>query len=367
MEKVKKYQKQIFWALSGLVILIFVFSIYSQRENVFRKFDFKKYEDKYNKSQWVVAKSKNQISDEDLYIYAGYKLIHGYDPSLVSAEVPPLGKYLIGFSEQVFGYVGIYGVFFSGLSLILFFILNKMLFKSNILAIIPVLLLSLETLFREQIYASLLDTQYLSLLLLTFIFVLRKNYLLAGISAGLFMATKSPFITAVLYASIFGFFILNKMWDFKKFVIMPLATVITYILIHARLFMLGHSFRYFLSVQHYMIHFYQTGAGGVIGAYFPLLLTGYWFTWFNGNRFIGEWTPVWPLAFILTIYAFYKLIKGRKFDDGFTLISIWLVLYSFFMIFTPIFPRYLLLTIPFMYNLAVWALSRNTRLQSLVS
>ncbi len=365
MEKIIKYKKELFTFLVLVVISNFVLTIFLNRGHIFEKFEYKKWEDKYNKSQWIVPQSKNEISDEDLYIYVGSKLALGHDPSLLNAEMPPMGKYLIGFSQIISGRIGVYGIFFSALSLILFFVLNKLIFKSNLIAVIPVVIFSFELLFRQQIGVSLLDAQYLSFLFLTFIFILKKKYLFAGISAGFFMATKSPFITLVLYAAIFSFFFLNKSLNLKNFILMPATTLIAYTFIHIKIFLLGHGLIYFLQVQKYMTNFYQTGAKGVIGAVFPMILGGYWLTWFNKDGFIREWNILWPIIFVLSLFTFYKLFKNRKNNEGILLISIWLVLYTAFLIFVPIFSRYLLLSLPFMYNLAIWALLKTIKPQLL--
>lgn len=361
MEKIIKHQSKLFFLLILLIIVNFLGSILLNKQNIFRKFDYKKWEDKYNKSQWVAPESKNEISDDDLYIFEGYKFVKGHDPSLLSAEVPPLGKYLIGYSEVITGNVGFYGIFFSGLSLILFFILNKLIFRSNLIAIIPVVPFSVELLFREQIGVSLLDVQYLSLLLLTFILFLKKKYLLSGIAVGLFMATKSPFLAILLYVCLFSCLAIKKNLKIKNLILMPIVSFATYTLIHLQLFILGHDFLYFLRVQKYMLHFYQTGVHAAPGTIFPLTLFGYWFTWFNKNGFIKEWNILWPVTFLISIFSVCKAFRAKDVNEGILLIIIWLMLYTAFLVTVPVFPRYLLLTLPFMYNLAVWGILKTIK------
>lgn len=361
MGKIIKYQNKLFFLLILLIVFNFLVTILLNRQNIFRKFDYKKWEDKYNKSQWVVPESKNEISDEDLYIFEGYKFIKGHDPSLLSAEVPPLGKYLIGYSEVITGNVGAYGIIFSALCLLLFFILNKTIFKNNLVAVIPVLIFSLEMLFKAQIGVSLLDAQYLSLLLLTFIFFLKKKYLLSGIAVGLFMATKSPFLAILLYVCLFSCLVLKRNLKIKNLILMPIVSFATYTLIHLQLFILGHDFLYFLRVQKYMLHFYQTGVHVAPGTIFPLTLFGYWFTWFNKNGFIKEWNILWPVTFLISIFSVYKAFRTKNVNEGILLIIIWLVFYVAFLVTVPVFPRYLLLTLPFMYNLAVWGILKTIK------
>lgn len=364
MEKIIKYQKHIFIVLLAVIVFNFCGNIYVNRENVFKKFDYKSWEDKYNKSQWIVPQSKNEISDDDLYLFVGSKLANGYDPSMVNAEMPPFGKYLIGFFSKITGYIGVYGVFFSAIALFLLFKFNKIIFKSDLISIIPVFIFSFELLFKEQIGVSLLDAQYLSLLLLTFIFILKEKYLFAGFVAGLFMATKSPFIVVVLYVTIFTYLFLAKKIKIKV-ALMPIFSGIAYMLVYIKYFLLGHSVIEFLKLQKFMIHFYQTGAKGIIGAVFPMIFTGYWFTWFNKDGFIKEWSILWPIIFILSFFVAVKFVNKFKNVDGFSLISIWLIFYIGFLILTPIYSRYLLLVIPFMYNLAIWGLLKLTKPQLL--
>ncbi len=367
MEKILKYQKQLFFLCIALIIGAFVFTLYQGKSHIFRKFDYKTWENKYDKSQWVIPQSKTEISDEDLYIYVGSKLVQGYNPTLANVETPPLGKYLIGFSETIFGNIGIYGIIFSALSLILFFVFNKKLFKTNLLSAVPVLFLAIDPIFREQIGVSLLDAQYLCMLLLTFILVLNRKYLLAASAIGLFMATKSPFITGVLYVSIFGFFILKKDFDFKKYMLMPVITLLVYSLIYIKFFLLGHSYLDFLRVQKFVVHFYQTGVSAPKGAVFPLLLSGYWFTWFNKNGFVKDWSILWPISFGLSLLAGFKLWREKKIPDELLLPGIWLIFYFIFLIFVPVFSRYLLLALPFMYNFGIWVLLKTVKPLRLLS
>ncbi len=87
---------------SFLLLCISFFHIFFIAKNNFykftEKFDPKKYENKYNKSQYVISQSKNPISDAELYTYAGYQYIKGKNPLYLNAEHLTLGKYLIGFN-----------------------------------------------------------------------------------------------------------------------------------------------------------------------------------------------------------------------------------------------------------------------------
>ncbi len=355
---IMRHERVISLFLICVLCLSLIFSLL-QKSTAIIPFHPKYWEDQYNSSQWMVKKNPQIITDEALYTYVGSLLLHGHDPSLINAEVPPFGKYVIGWFNAATGYVGIYGVVFSVLSLILFFLLNKLLFNSTLFALIPVTLLSFDPVFTDQIAVGLLDSLYFCTLLLTFIFFLKKKYYLSALTAGLFMATKSPFLIVILYLCLFIFLFLKKELNLRKFIIMPLITSGVYLGTHFQIFFLGHDFMYFLRVQKYMIHFYQIGAKGVFAAVVPLLFSGYWFTWYGDNQFIKSWSILWPVVCLGGLAGAYHLIKDKLFTSPFFFLLLWCGLYLSFLCVTPVFPRYLLLVLPFLYNLSVWVILKN--------
>lgn len=361
MNTVKKFitthERLIFYLLAVIIVINFCTQIFIMRDTIFKSFDPKQWEDAYNKSQWVVPNSQSEISDADLYVHVGNELIQGHDPSLINAEVPPLGKYLIGITQYITGNVGVFGILFSALCLVALYIFNSIAFKSRLLAITPVVLFSFDPIFTEQIGVTMLDTPYLLFLLLTGICMLKKRYLVAAVCAGLFMATKSPFIIVVLYACMYIYMTLSKEFNMRTMILMPIITAVVYTMVHAQMFLLGHNLHYFLSVQKYMINFYQTGATGVFGAIIPLLFTGYWFTWFERDGFIQQWTVLWPIIFIASSVSVGVVIKNKLFSHPISFQGLWIGAYLAFLFITPVFPRYLLLILPFMYNLSIWLVS----------
>lgn len=345
--------------LISIMVVAFAVNLFS-RSSLIRPFNPKEWEDNYNKSQWVVPQSQNPISDEGLYIHVGQQLLEGHDPALLNAEVPPLGKIILGVFNQFTGYLGVYGIFFSVLALILLFILNKILFKATQLALIPTTLFSLDPIFLDQIAVGLLDSLYLCLLLGIFILLLKRHYFLSAVIAGLFMATKSPFLVVIIYITLFVYMSLSKELTIRRFFLMPFLTLTFYTLAHFQLFLVGHDLRYFVSLQSYILHFYQTGAQGIFGAVIPLILSGYWFTWFDQDRFIKEWSFIWPIISLLSLFASLQFFKRSNFTNPFILLVLWSIFYLGFLCLTPVFPRYLLLLLPFLYNLSIWFLFRGS-------
>lgn len=382
-------KRLVFLFLVLIIIGNVVISIVTNWKDLSKRFDFRYWQFRYLHSQWVPAPLKCvttnahinpytcawddnwfvhhpkltsslvriPIGDDGLYMYAGAAYMKGTDPTLLNAEIPPFGKYVLGFLETTFGYNSIFNIFFAGLSLILYFLLNKVLFKSPLLAIIPVALFSFEPLFIEQIKGSYMDTMYLSLLFLAFIFFLKKKYMWSGVFAGLFMATKAPFLV-ILLAMTFGFFYVMQgvfLKYLKKLALLFTVAVAVFVATYARTFMLGHTIGYFLQAQKYIIHFYQSGAKGVIGAVIPMLFLGEWHKWFGSMQKVTEWSILWPLSTLGSIFAFFVRLRNK---DGMILFQLlWVVFYGAFLFVTPIYARYLLLLLPFLYNLSIWSLS----------
>lgn len=341
--------------LGILTFIGFFWHVFLFRSDIFKKFDSNYWTNKYNRSQWVVSFSKNPIGDDGLYIYAGYRYMMGDDPSLLNAELPPFGKYLVGLFEISTGFVGIFSVFFSFLFLVLLFFVNKKIFQSSLISMASLAIFSIEPLFYSQIRAPFLDTAYASFLLLGFMLFLNKKYTLSGISFGLFMAIKSPFLIIVVFLSIATWLFFCKQFGIKKMALLVMATILTYVLTYSVSFAHGHGLIYFLKVQKYIIHFYSIGAKAVVGAVFPMIISGRWYTWFSPVQIVSEWNILWAVGLLGSAASIFIWLKQRK--DAVLLVFLWLGYYLLFLTFTPVFPRYLLLVIPFMYNLSIWGLS----------
>lgn len=353
----KSVKRILFILLAGIIVLNFLSRVYFYKNDIFKNFDPKYWESRYYSSQWVVPNSKNPIGDDGLYIFAGYKYVSGHDPSLINAEIPPLGKYLIGFFEIATGRLGIFSLFFCFLSLLGLYLINRITFRSKIVALIPVLFLSFDTLFVQQIRAPFLDSLLLASLLFSIFLVIKKQYWLAAIGAGIFMASKSPFLGLILIFTYLIYLFLSRNFSFQYVSPLILAGFI-YVMSYGKT-VYEEGFLHFLKVQKYILNFYFSGAKGITGAVIPMVFFGYWETWWGRTSYINEWTAFWPVTLLLSLYAIYLIFK-RRIQGGFLFSAIWFLLYAVFLIFTPVFPRYLLLLLPFMYNLAVWVLFEGT-------
>lgn len=357
----KTARKRLIALLLFVLLVNLTIRIYQYKDNYFKKFDPSYWEHRYQISQWVVPNSKNSIGDDGLYAYAGYKYVHdGMNPILNSAEVPPLGKYLIGITILIFNNQNIFGLLTGILSITAFFYLNKIVFRNKVLAILPVVIFSLEPLFWEQLQANYLDLLYLSFLMFSFIFLLKKKYILASIFIGCFAATKFPPTSLLVGLTLLAYVIFTFRKDVSKLLLSFIAWPFVFILSYARFFLLGNGPLEFLRVLKYFLHYYQIGVKSQDHfMVFDMLLSGRWNTWWgSGVIHVDEWSFLWTISILIFLCAgFYykKLLKSPM-----LLISIWILLYVAFLVIIPVSPRYLLLLLPFLYNISVWVLSESS-------
>lgn len=366
-----KHLKKILVAILLIIFAIHLgFRISSYSKEYTTKFDAGYWKTRYLQSQWVVPASKNSIGDDGLYAYAGWEYIHGSNPVLLNAEIPPLAKYIIGVGEVVFQNQNILVLMIGLSSLFIFYLINLKLFQNKIAAFIPVFIFSLDPLYYSQLRAPYLDGIYLFFLLLVFLFTLRKNYIFALLFLGCFASIKFPVGSLFLVFPLFAWVFLYDRKQIRKFLFSLVLWPTVFLASYLMYFVHGGSVLEFLGVQKWIIHFYAVGAKAVPGTVYPILLFGKWYTWFSGLVKVHEWNVFWAVSFIGSIFAVLPLVwslktqlrsnRGQmsKQDNNMMLILLWVIFYLVFLTFTPVFPRYLLLLLPFMYNLSIWFLGK---------
>ncbi len=359
----KLFEKIIFALILLLVVANIFFQVVIYTREYTTRFDPAYWAMRYATSQWVVPNSKTPIGDDGLYAYAGWKYINGANPVFLNAEIPPLGKYLIGAGEVVFGNQNILILKVGLLCLIVFYLINLRLFKNRLLAFIPVSLFSFDPLFYSQLRAPYLDTMYLLFLLLTLYFAIRRKYFMTAFFLGCFASIKYPAGAVFLLFPLVIWVVWFDKKNLKKFLTSLIVCPIVFLLTYTAYFAYGGNPYSFLGVQKYIINFYATGARAVPGIVYPMILFAKWYTWFAGVQKVMEWNVFWAVSFIGSIFAGFPLIRSGftvhrlQFQDkNMVLIFLWVASYLIFLTFTPAFPRYLLLLLPFMYNLTVWFL-----------
>lgn len=377
--------------LGIILVVLFIghlgFRVYEYRESYTTPFDPSYWKNAYDHSQWstkslcnnldphinphtcvwddnwyrenkdnpnINSLKRNAIGDDGLYTYAGWEYIHGHDPTTLNAEIPPFGKYLIGLSEVVFRNQNIFTLLAGLFALYALYLVSSTIFKDRFIAFIPVALFSFEPLFYTQLKAPYLDLLYLSLLSMTFYFLLKKKYIASSIFLGLMAATKSAVSTFPLgILVVLSYLVIAKKRHEIKYYLysLPIA-FITFLLTYTKYFLDGHSFLDFLGVQKWIMHFYASGANGSFSSVWEMVFTGTYANWWGQKTTVSEWHIGWIILVLLSMYAVFKLIKTEKHHLPILLV-LWVFTYLLFLCFVPVWPRYLLLVLPFMYTISV--------------
>lgn len=325
-------------------------------------FDSKLFEKKYYQSQWAIPNSKKPISDEELYAYAGYRYITGLNPVLNSPEVPPLGKYLIGFSILLFSNQRVVTLLFAILSLFLLFYLVYSFSSSLLAGSLAVFLTSTHALFVDQILHSPQIDVFQLFFFLLFAFSIVKYFKtrrliylsLTGISLGAFASIKFFLLYYALGNAVFVMFYLLKKEKLKKalleIVIINFFAIVTYTFTYLQYFLLGGNLRGFLGVQKWIVLFYRESTIPVtklFGNYLSLIFFNRWRFWTEGLPITHYqyWNLFWPILFIVGLFSLCMIVKEKliRKDPLVLFLSSFILIYNVFLFFTPIFPRYLLL------------------------
>lgn len=359
-------QKNKVFNFLGIILLLISFIhtsliVFQNKALYLAQFDGNTFKKAFEKSQWRVPNSTHPISDQTLYSYAGYRYAQGENPILVNPEAPPLGKYLIGISIMVFSNEKIINVFFGYSSLILIFGLTYFLTRSLPSSSIAVFLTSINSLFVDQLINNpqLEIIQLFFLLLFIFFFLLyeRKSnlifVLLSGISLGCFFSIKAftyhiLLILIVLFLYVLKDFFLQKgKLNIKKYFFLVLLFFIscfTYIATYFGYFLHNGTIRGFFGVQKWIFLFYQSSGIDMfktIGSYLSLIFINRWRFWTKDYPLIPyeSWNILWPFIFAMGSLATLKLIKNK----AYSILVSFFVTYNLFLLFTPLYPRYLLL------------------------
>lgn len=340
----------------------FAFIIFKSKELFLVKFNPSKFEKMYHQSQWIISGSKNLISDETLYAYTGYRYMKGHDPTLLNAEMPPLGKYLIALSILVFNNQNIVILGAAILSLFIIFLVIYLSTHSHIAASGAVFLTTVNSSFTEQLkHMPQLDIfQLLFFLLFLLFFVYFESnkklffLIISGVFFGCFISIKFflPYFL-ILNLSVLLFYLMKKT-KFSKILsdllILNAIVILTYTVIYAQYFILGGTLRKFLGVQKWIMLFYfqsKIDMTKLIGNYLNLIFFNKWKFWFGtySTYPYKYWNILWPITFVLGLFSTYKLVKSniKQSKNLVFILLCFLVVYNAFLFITPIYPRYLLL------------------------
>lgn len=341
--------------------------LYANRALLSSRFDKAYWQDRYEQSQWRLPLSDRVIGDDGLYLYEGYRLIRGGDPTISNAEMPPLGKYLIGTSIVLFGNGHIYGLIITLLLLLTTYILAKKILKETFLALAAAMLLATDPLITNQYTLTMMDALQ-ALLLVIYLALLARiengrrhvfYILVSGLTLGLFSGTKLPVLTPLLgIAGIWHLFTQSK--KTQDIILFLIGVAAGYLLPYTVYFFQGHTVMDWLKIQKWIVMFYRQGnISPTWGSSITTLLTGYYQNLFSHAwERAAEWSPVWGLLTLATPAAIVAWIKTKKKETLSLLIpSIALIIIGIYAI-IPFWTRYLVVILPLLYIAGIATLSR---------
>jgi len=336
-----------------LIVIFFIF--FNSRQIFFHRYEPEYFENWYYHSQWLYPQSARGMSDGPYYQFVGYRLVHGENPFNINFEMPPFGKYLYGLGAVFFGNSYWVSIFLYLLSVLVFFLLSKDLFKNSQIALLALLLFVTTPFVATQVRETMLDLPLMSLYLIhVWLFIkflsTRKhmNLLLAGIFLGLATATKPGLYTpaVAILGLILVFFAGKKIFNpifYAAFVLLG------YVLAYFPVYFIRHPNPIpWLRLHEKILKFYLNAGNGqpnYLNQWKTIFISVYQGIWEGGQKIvISDWSPVLPLGVIATVAVLILGLKKRHIQ--------WVYLSGICLIFLtvntfiPFWPRYLMPIIP---------------------
>lgn len=357
IEKIEK----IGFILTVIILLLNLsFFIFESKSFYLEKFNSEKIEKVFKFSQFAPRPENRKfiIEDWDLFALAGYHYVRGANPAEINFEHPPLAKYSFGLSILIFGNPNVIQVFFGLAILFLIFLIGKRIFNSAFLALIPLLIFSFDQIFLTQAKVSMLDLPQLFFVMLSF-FVFEKAlknkryYIFLGVVLGVVLAIK--YLSVAIFGVYFSYLLIKKREDLKFYFGSLIIAIVVYFLSWIAFFVNGKSLADFIRLNVDIVRLYRSYLPDYpFGEIWRLLITGNWRVWFGTTPIIkvSEFWWFWPVSFVSLVGATFF---GRKFANlHLTLIIFWSWLYLTSASFHVIFPRHLLLFLPFGAILTVY-------------
>lgn len=360
------------------ILLIHLFQIIYFNQAFFKtQYNQIYWKDRWEHAQWVLPLSKRIIGDDGIYAYAGYRLLQGDSIDTTNANKPPVGLYLIGLSIVLLKNPAYYALFFGIGSIVVFYFISSRLLKNTTAALVCSTLFFLDPLIFTQFWKPWLEIAQLFFLLLHFLLFLyiisekpRTIYsaLLVGLILGFFIETKP----AILFPIIFILetaFIFYKNKKMKIHYILYIAGIAIGVIIpYIQYFYVGHSFIDFLKLHKYMSTIYTHSQNEThYSAVWKILFLGNFPDVVNGAYTkVSEWWFFWPVITVVSIASSLFALLKKETDLIWKGLAIFLLTTYIIFTFTPIYTRYLVLVLPFLYLFFVRTCIRfNGRMVSL--
>lgn len=357
-----------------IIVFLIVFSFLSEvlikRDVFLSRYDAEYWRMRYEESNWAKGwESKTPLGDPELYSYAGWRQIKGDDPTKINTEMPPLGKYFLGLSILFFKNQYIASLIFGSLLLLITFLIAKKILQDLSWSLLPVLVLSLDKLFREDLSTSMLDLPFSFFIACSFYFLIKgreNRWFYVGLTAslGAVSATKIYLVgfglVGVVFLYLVFLFLIFRYKDIFFFLLSLPAFLLVYFGSYVVYFLNGRTLSDFKYLHFWIRHFARVQVEN-----YPkfeilrILLLGKWKTWWEGSGIvkITSWNPFWTISTLLAPATGYFGLKEKNLNILILLLWIFslLVMYSFGV---P-YPRYLLPILPALYIVLLFSLKKT--------
>lgn len=302
------------------------------------------------------------VSDNDIYLSAGYLYAKGESPIKYNFQHPPLTKYLFGFSTLVTGNPFWIQIFFGLTILLLTLFLGTKLFKNKLVGFVGAAFLLIDPVFGGMMNEALLDLgqAVFALSYLVLMFFYPGSYILSGVLLGFFAASKF-WSTALIIVGLVYFYklvIKKEKLDYSKILLSFVVGFLVFSATYIKAFTdAGGAFNIFTFLARDLRFMLTHNSSGVFGSPIVLFATGFFAPWWGqGVARAGDWFFLWPVGLWAGVFVgvreFWKSTKNYKLFF-FLLPFTYLLLTSTQVPFT----RYFILILPVIYlNLASFLL-----------
>jgi hypothetical protein len=327
---------------------------------------YKTLESVFNSSQYRQKDNPAIIPDETVFSYVAGAYLRGMDPIMANSEHTPLGKYFLAASIFIFHNDKTIILLFAVLSGVSIYLVARAVLRDSTLALVPVLLVSFDTLFRNQ----LITVPLLDIIQLPFIYFalaaffyerISGRFLWTALSIGCVMATKSVVPGLLLIICMGLNLILHiQLRILPHFVSWLGLSALIVIVSYIRTFISGYTFWDFLKFQKW-IFFYQKSKLIYPFSSLRLLLFNQWQSWWGDFSILRaeDWSYLWPVSTIVSfVMAIWLALKKRWQQVSFSpvvLILFWIIIYQTFLSIGVVSSRFFIPVLPAQYILLVYA------------
>jgi len=357
-----------FFVVCMLLFMLKPLTTIYERKNVYFNNNYwenySSYKFSYENSQYVKKKNPQIIPDEVFESYAGGAFLKGLNPILITHDHPPLGRYIVSLSIFLFQNESLIVIPFFVFSFIGIYLIARRCIGSNILAMVPIVILLNESLFLGKLrFTPLPEIFQFTFIVFSVYFFMKGisskkpilNFILTSIFLGGVIATRVFALGGVL---VFSFMVVLIIFERKKIIpfllTLPLSLIVL-IVSYFRTILLGASVIDVFGIQKYILAYHKSKFI-LPFSFWDLLLFNRWHTWWDGNKIISDtnWTIFWPVGLFSAIYLIVKnLFKKLEITKYEWVLIFWLGFYMLFLSMGYTSSRYFMPILPFLYILCV--------------